>query len=628
MRILIFTFFLLSIKCSAIYSLDIPTRINNPEKKYLSADLYSSDTNKPKPTILIQTPYNKNFYRLQSDFGLSGSALPFDTIDYNIVIVDWRGFYGSKNSDSTGYNRGQDGYDIVEWIAKQSWSNGKIGTWGGSALGMIQFQTAAEQPPHLVCAAPFIKDFVTKYEDYYYGGDFRKEHTESLQKLGFVTTSLILSHPYKDNTWELIEKSNTIAGKINIPMFIATGWFDHYPSDVIRAYSDLRTKSNSKVRSLHKFIIGPWLHTSMGVESQGVLNFPEAKDYPNLLGKEFLDFYLLDKKNDWDKEPAVKYFIMGDNEWRTISNWNDISTKQDTLYLNKNLQLLTTPPPPLMAPFADKPDTIIYNPKDPSPTIGGSRFNPFDKSILLGPQDISVLVESRKDILTFTTPEFKEDFKLSGRTTANINISSDREDTDLSIRLCDVFPNGSSIILTQGIKRVRLQDNLKTPELMTPGAEKKVTVELEPIAYTFKQGHSLRIDITSSNYPMFDLNLNNGKELYNQGDTLTATNLIYHSNDRTSFIVFETQKMTTDKIDTDINESINVYPNPARDYINILSNEVTSIKIINYLGLEVQEKNANSQCIYDISNLQQGIYYIKLVKSNGTHIIKPIVKLN
>ena len=177
----------------------------------LKADFYSLGDGVKKPTILIQTPYNKKYYRVYAafkklyDFEFSNSF--FDTIFYNYVIVDWRGFYANKNVPAENYDRGKDGRDIIEWIARQSWSNGKVGTEGSSALGLIQYLTARRRPPHLVCRAPWVNDFKNEYEDVFYGGDLKRERIENQQKLGFHTKDVYLAHPTKDNFWKALESA-------------------------------------------------------------------------------------------------------------------------------------------------------------------------------------------------------------------------------------------------------------------------------------------------------------------------------------------------------------------------------------------------------------------------------------
>jgi putative CocE/NonD family hydrolase len=185
------------------YPITIPMR----DGKSLAADLYTSDSNMAKPVILVQTPYNKDLYRLAINLPpQAGGTFPYDSLHYNYVILDWRGFYGSKSATVAGYDRGLDGYDAVEWIAAQRWCDGKVGTWGGSALGAIQFMTAKPHPPHLVGCVPLIKDYKTTYGDFYYGGDYRREHVTTLQALGLTDTTLILAHPTNDLLWQATER--------------------------------------------------------------------------------------------------------------------------------------------------------------------------------------------------------------------------------------------------------------------------------------------------------------------------------------------------------------------------------------------------------------------------------------
>jgi len=262
----------------------IPTRDN----KTLAADLYAPDTTKALPVILIQTPYNKNYYRTRVGVPeAGGSSFPYDSLHYNYVVLDWRGRFGSKDAEVPGYDRGLDGYDAVEWIARQKWSNGKIGTWGGSALGQIQFQTSRQRPPHLICSVPLIKDFKTKYSDYYYGGVFRKEHVESLAKLGFLSVQTILDHPTNDLVWRTVERNSDYPDEIAVPMLLISGWFDHFPDDVIRAFYDLRAKSATAVRPQHKLLFGPWLHTEVGKAQQGQLTYSNAVGVPDSIALRF-----------------------------------------------------------------------------------------------------------------------------------------------------------------------------------------------------------------------------------------------------------------------------------------------------------------------------------------------------
>ncbi len=618
--------FLLSVtilQAQTYREISIPTRVADAGKKYLLADVYATDSTTPKPVILIQTPYNKKLYRLtlSTVIGQSGAGLPYDTAKYNYVIVDWRGFYANEAADITPANRGQDGYDIVEWIATQRWSNGKIGTWGGSALGQIQFQTAVQKPPHLVCAAPFIKDFKTKYEDFYYGGDYRKEHVASLVKLGFTTEQLILSHPTNDNAWKISENQTDNADQIAIPLFMCSGWFDHFPSDVLRAFNDVVTKSATSVRNKHKLLFGPWQHTSIGSSKQGVLEFPDAEGLPTAMGMKFFDYYLRGENNNWENEPTVRYYQMGENVWKTATSWQNVGTYTAKLYFREGKKLLTEKPPIYIK--AVDPDTLIADAKFPVPTIGGSRFNPFDRTIETGPQDIQSLL-SRKDVLAYSTEALLHDVAITGSSRIKVHFTCDRTDADISVRLCDVYPDGRWILLTQGIQRLRFRRSLSSELLLKQNTPDSATIELNDLGMTFTQGHKIGIVISGSNYPMFDVNLNNGGKMYTAGDSLTAETLIFSTNISPSVFEFESDRdITTVENETATdNQQMTINPNPTNDKLTIYFGEMQvkgSIVVTDILGNQVAFQSINeptTMMSISTNHLTSGVYILQ-VKTNS-----------
>ena len=511
-------------------ALSIPTR----DGKTLAADLYYADTApQSKPVILIQTPYNKNYYRTGDPSGLGGKKFPTDA-HYNYVVVDWRGFFGSTGADVPGYDRGLDGFDCVEWIAAQPWCDGKVGTWGSSALGVIQYLTARRHPPHLACITPQVKDFQTLYENYYYGGDYRKEHVESLERLGFFSASAILAHPTLDAAWRTAAANSAMAADIGVPALVVGGWYDHFPTDVLRSFEDLRTGSAPAVRGQHRLILGPWLHTGVGESQQGVLEYPDATD---LYSTEirFWDYTLRGVPNGWDQEPVVTYYQMGENAWRTAPSWAGIPRIEKSLYLQPGGGLSEALPP-----GGSLPDSFLYDPDDPTPALGGSRFDPFDPSVLTGPQDLSQAIETRPDVRVYTTPVLEQDLRVNGALRVELFVSSNRTDTDFCVRLTDVYPDGRSLIMTQGIRRMRFRNSPSTEEFMTPGQIYPVTVDLQDLALTFLSGHKLRVDVCSADYPHFDKNRNDGGPMYTVGPSYSALNAVYHDAIRPSRIVFQT----------------------------------------------------------------------------------------
>ncbi len=512
------------------YPIQIPTR----DGRTLAADLYASDTSVAKPTILVQTPYNKNYYRLAVNIPAEagGSPFPYDSVHYNVVVVDWRGFFGSKDANVNGYDRGLDGYDAVEWIAARPWCNGKVGTWGPSALGQIQFLTAKQHPPHLVCSVPLVKDFKTKYSDFYCGGVYRQEHVESLEKLGLGSTALILSHPTNDLTWSVVEKNNDYPDSINVPMLLITGWFDHFPEDVIRAYKDLRARGGVYARDRHKLIIGPWTHSGIGKLKQGILEFPDAVGFADSMTLMFFDYYLRDINNGYLHAGPIWYYLMGippgvpATTWNTADIWPPGASVQA-----KGLW-------PERYPMTDENkfngvrDTIRFDPRDPSPTFGGARLAPFTSPPPAeGPQDQREVVESRGDIQSYfiTTEVPGVTTEFLGPIGVTLYVSSDRTDSDIGVRLCDVYPDGRSVLLTQTIRRLRFRNGLRPQDTaaMQPGIPEPVTIELQNIATMVGPGHRLRIDVTSSNFPMYAINPNTGGPLYAPGDSLVATNVLH-----------------------------------------------------------------------------------------------------
>lgn len=544
--------------------LEIPVR----DGSKLAADFYTNDSRSPKPVILIQTPYNRKLYRLTSQLPAeAGPSFPLDTAAFNYVIVDWRGFYGSKDAPAAGYDRGLDGYDIVEWIAVQEWCNGRIGTWGPSALGAIQFNTARHRPPHLVCAVPLVKDFKIKYSDYYYGGEYRKSHVQALQTLGFFTTALILAHPTNDLFVRTAEATTDYPDEFAVPMLIIGGWFDHYPDDVLRAYKDIAERSDPSVRDRHRLLFGPWTHSGIGQSEQGELEYPNAEGTANEAALRFLHFYLLDADNGWENTPRVRYYQMGENEWKEAESWEGVVDRgiDQEFYLHGN-GLLS--PDRSGAPAAD-PDRMTFDPRNPSPTYGGSYFDPLNFDAAVGPYDQREVVESRSDALLYTSEPLADDLVVIGPTVVNLVITPDRYDTDIAVRLCDVYPDGRSMLLTQGIRRLRFRNGFLPADttLAEPGTEYDVQVELQNLAITFKAGHRVRIIVTGSNYPHFDVNPNTAAPLYDSPDSLVATTLIHTAPSRLSRVTFRTAGLSGAEPTAEGTGTyrMNVSPNPLKD---------------------------------------------------------------
>jgi uncharacterized protein len=266
-----------------------------------------------------------------------------------------------------------------------------------------------------------------------------------------------------------------------------------------------------------------------------VLSYPNAMGTSDAAALAFFDYHLRNIDNGFDTTSNVRYYEMGTNEWRTTDDWYGLCRTADSvsLYLAPGRTLAS-------APSETGTDIITFDPRDPSPTVGGPRLAPFDQTALAGPQDQSTAVESRQDVLVYSTPPLENNLSILGGVQVELFVSSDRFDTDFGVRLCDVYPDGRSVLITQGIHRMRFRNGFRPGDTaaMVPGTIYPVAIELQNLAMTFLKGHRLRIDIASSNYPQYDINPNTGGKLYTPGPVLTARNVVYHSTEYPSRIIF------------------------------------------------------------------------------------------
>lgn len=607
-------------------SVMIPMR----DGKFLAADYYLPAGCTSCPVILIQTPYQKNWYRLSLPLQV-GTDLP--NSNYAFVIVDWRGFYGSAAALVASPNRGEDGYDVIEWISQQSWCDGNVGTWGPSALGKIQFETAKEQHPNHKCAVPLVADPVFRYEDYYPGGVYRTEYVEQLDALGYGLSAFLLANPVKNGTWNFAENSSTYPASINIPLFMIGGWFDHNVDGMLEFFNLLKTQSPVAVRDKHKLLMGPWAHggsgaASVGSATQGDWSFPGAAGMSDSLALKFFDYYLrgittnewtaFDNYQSYEFETSESCGANFDLRESTIFN-------PETFYLSNNALLASTIPSGIFD------TTIVYDPRNPSPTIGGPTLKPI---LDQGPYDQSLLVESRNDIATFTTSYLSNldaTPTIYGKPEVHLFVSSNRKDTDFAVRLTDVDKNtGESIILADGIRRLRFRDGFTANDTSVgvPGTIYEMIIDLPCISHIVLYDHEIRLDITSSNYPRFDVNLNNGATMYAAGDTLIATNTIYMNTTHASYLklpIFYWGSVN----DSENLVLINTYPNPTNNEVNISlpSEEHWIISITDITGKIINTQNYfGNKFSADVNEFSKGIYFIRLTNSQNQNYHSRFIK--
>lgn len=579
--------------------------------KKLAADIYLPSTPGTYPVILVQTPYNRLYYRINQPLELGSLA----GLPYALVVVDWRGFYGSAAAMVATPDRGKDGYDIVEWIATQTWSNGKIGTWGPSALGKIQFQTAKETPPHLTCCAPLVAGPQFNYMEYFPGGVYRKEYVDQLDNLGFGLSAFLLANPFYSTTWQYVESANFYPQSINVPTFMVGGWYDHNVEVMMQLFTGLQTSSPVAVRNQHKLMMGPWAHGGFGTAqvgtcTQGQLTYNEACGWSDSLALRFFDYYLRDSANGWNSEPVVRYFQMGENTWQATSTWPPTGTTPIKLFFNETSSLT-----PSLPASATASANITYDPHNPSPTVGGSTLR---NDLQQGPYNQAPVVESRNDILIFTTPALSENVVMKGTGRVHLFVSSNRPDTDFGYRLTDVYPDGRSMLLVDNIQRMRFRNGFLTSDTasMQPGTVYEIDINIHDLANTFLAGHKIRIDITSSNYPRFNNNLNNGGAMYTSGDTLTATNTVYFSNNKASFVELPLISYPSSIADLfATNGDFTLFPNPATESFSVTGEDYTKIDVYNLNGVKLFSKKRSES--YDLHTLPAGVYFVEIFGNGG-----------
>jgi hypothetical protein len=556
----------------------------------LRGDIYRPDDKEKHPALLTRTPYHR-----QGAFDFNSSYLPyFEAVaaGYVVIIQSLRGCFDSGGQSGLGDMRltgeGADGYDTVEWIAAQKWCDGNVGTCGGSYMGLLQWITARGNPPHLKAIAPWVSgsggeepsrhngivnlgvalnwllnmtvEAINKQEK------DGKDVTAARRMLAQAAASPQLVYEYlplKDvpyfnfpgiremwagrvlasdrETPEYFEQTRTPYEKVMAPCMHVSGWYDFYPSGTLSHFTNMREKGGSELARKNQYIMmGPWLHpgpTSDG--DAGALGFGLlASKLGSGVGAHslaFFDKFLRGKKADL---PAVRYFVMGKNVWRTAETWPPPQMKFQRYFLHSRGHANGAAGDGLLSrdePGSELPDIYIYNPHFPVPTTG-CRGHQQLIMFAPSPQEQS-LVERRDDVLCYTTPELKEDLEVTGPLLLHLFAATSARDTDFTAKLVDVYPDGRAYnVVCDGITRARYRKSLFAPELVNPGEVNEYIVNLEAVSQLFRKGHRIRIDVSSSCFPEYDRNMNTGHAVGEDARGIPALQSIYHEAAYSSYI--------------------------------------------------------------------------------------------
>lgn len=503
-------------------------RIPMRDGKSLAADLYLPDKPGKYPTILIQTPYDKN--RFDAPFrsadaqpseggrgSVSDALQMLDREHYVYAVVDWRGFYGSKDAKEGvqlgKWRRGQDGFDTVEWLAAQAFSDGKVGTWGGSALGKQQFDTALEHPPHLVCCVPLIASMGQSYAQYYEDGVPLESYLKTLDRLGYGISEMVKRAPDGGGlVWKFAERRTYKPEQIEVPCLVITGWFDLFPDLVLKTFEDIVAKGGERAKAHSKLILGPWTHTAVGLAKQGDLDFEGATKFTGPAAKQFFDRWLRGEDNGWEKTPRVRYFAANGTAWQAAESWDAIPRETRTLYLDATGKL--TPEKP--AEQAAGQRAYTYDPKDPPPTLGGANLPPMK----FGPTDHAAL-DARKDVLAYTSAALKNELRINGRVELSFGYVANRTCCDFTARLCEVRADGKPYLIASAAARCRE---------VKPGEPARVTLRFPVTAYTLTKGHALRVYLASGDSPRYERNPHTGEDHWDEKTALTLDVAVGHAN--------------------------------------------------------------------------------------------------
>lgn len=497
----------------------------------LATDVYRpAKLRGPFPVILVRTPYDKN--KIGPEL-----ARAVCRRNYALVAQDMRGRFASEGTDALvfhndGWNERRDGHDTLRWIAENSMFEDNIGTWGGSALGIVQNMQAPGAPSALK-AQYVVVAFSNMYaQAAYQGGAFRKALVEgwlSKNEFGPANLQTVLEHPTYDQLWDELNPE-TQAFEVNAPAVFKGGWYDVFLQGTINSFTTIQRRGGPRAQGKCRLIIGPWAHGKFDT-----LEYPPNSRQPPPAEEAFrwFDYWLKGIDTGVAQDKPVYYYVMGDptdrkapgNYWRAAERWPP-PVKEVEAYLHKDGLLRLEPPQ-----SDDATLTYRYDPKFPVPTVGGQNLN-----LPLGPMDQRE-VERRDDVLVFSTPPLKEPIEVTGRIVARLFVSSDCPDTDFTVKLADVYPDGRSMLVTDGILRARYRHSKEYGVMMQPGEVYKIEVDLWSTSLVFNRGHQIRIAVSSSNFPRFQKNLNTGGPVHEDGRGQAATNTLHLSRKHPSHVV-------------------------------------------------------------------------------------------
>jgi putative CocE/NonD family hydrolase len=536
----------------------------------LYADVYRPLQPGRYPVLVGRTPYSTErhatpVYQYPHAYE---APLFFSRRGYVFVYQDTRGRHESEGIWEPFRDDINDGYDTIEWAASQPWSNGKVGMHGVSYEGTVQWRAAMAAPPHLVTIVPSVAstsiyhDWVTQNGAWRLSFNFDwgaiRQESRITQNTGphyvaggpeAISLAKVLwhlplndmqrlvgrkarfyqdwlAHPDYDDYWRKID-AEEVFDQIGIPVLNFGGWFDLFRQGTLRGYIGPHTKGKTAAaRQKTQLLIGPWGHWPSS--KTGALDFGEAAMVDqNTVALEWFDYWLKGLRSEIADRPPVRLFVMGANRWRYEDEYPLARSVYRPMYFASGGKANSVRgdgrlswEAPAGGAGADK---YTYDPNDPVHSQG------------LATDQRSI--ENRSDVLVYTSAILNEDLEVTGPVQVVLYASSDAPDTDFVGRLIDVYPDGRPIAMASGILRARYRDSCSRPAFLTPGKLGRLPIDLVGTSNVFRKGHRVRVDITSSDFPAFDRNLNTDKPFGTSAQTRVAHQTVFHGTGAPSHVL-------------------------------------------------------------------------------------------
>ncbi len=544
---------------------------------HLGADLYLPDGPGPHPVLIQRTPYERTSVQPPGR-PVDGAALV--RAGYAVLVTSCRGRYASEGTFRPFVDEGADGVDTIEWTTRQPWSSGKVGMLGGSYSGVTQWLAAVEAPPSLGAIAPLftpaeyldgwtyrggacelgflwywvlvhlalperlrrpgdetdlptvdrLVSAIDGLEDLYAAGP--SDRTDLLERLAPYYRRW-LERPDDDAEWQSIAPAERF-GRVTAPSLNIAGWFDIFLGGSLACYRGVRDRASGDGRNA-RLIIGPWSHGTVGGHLAGrFFGHRSSSDGADMTAeyRRRFDHWLLGVDNGIDREPPVRYFVMGPNEWRDALDWPPPDTIAVRLVLHSDGRAVGTEFGGALSrtgPLDELPDELVYDPLRPVPTRGGATLlNGSDVGDRCGPVDMSDLL-GRPDVASYGSAPLAAPVEVIGPLSAEISLSSSASDTDLVGAVVDIDPPGRAVLVSDGILRLRYRSSRSHPEPLRPGVVETVTLDLGATAWVFEPGHRIGLILTSSNFPRFDPNGTTWPSGSGSAGTVTARTAIHHA---------------------------------------------------------------------------------------------------